>query len=71
MSTLLLATAFGLMLLSVFIKSAFLKIALCVNLVGILLHPTFQNTWIQAVASVLIVWSIINAFLNFTNSIGD
>lgn len=56
-----------LMLLSFFIKSPFLPIAVFCSMIGVVIEPEFQGTWYQYTAGAIMAWSMWITWVRFNN----
>ena len=58
-----LAAALILMLISFFLKSVIIKIAIICLMWAVFIEPQFKDTWVQAAAILIIIWAGLSAFL--------
>lgn len=58
-----LITGLALMFIGFFIKSPLIKIAIFLCMISVLMEPMFKDTWFQAAAVIIMIWSLIAAFL--------
>lgn len=57
-----LAAALVLMLISFFIKSVIIKIAIICLMWAVFIEPQFKDTWVQSAAILIIIWAGLSAF---------